>query len=252
MKMSGNTILLTGGGSGIGRALAEKLHAAGNQVIITGRNKGRLDDVIAANPGMIAMALDIADPQAIERFSGELIAAHPTLNVVINNAGIMEIEQIAKAPASLADAESTVVTNLLGPIRLTQALLPHLLTQDDAVLMTVSSGLAFVPLASAPTYSATKAGIHAWSMGIRQQLKDTSLQVIELAPPYVQTELLGEFQAHDPNAMPLSEFIDEVMAILTDNPDVEEVIVERCKPLRFAAENGNLRQMFDALASAGH
>lgn len=250
MQMTGNTILITGGGSGIGRALAEKFHGAGNQVIITGRNAAKLDDVVASNPGMVALSLDMADAQAITAFAAKLVADYPALNAVINNAGIMVPEQVAAAPKNLADAEATVVTNLLGPIRLTSALLPHLLKQQAATVMTVSSGLAFVPLASTPAYSATKAAIHSWSMAMRHQLKDTSVQVVELAPPYVQTELLGEFQASDPNAMPLAEFIDEVWAILSGDPQVAEVIVERCKPLRFAAENGNLHQMFDMLAAS--
>lgn len=248
MQMTGNTILITGGGSGIGRALAEKFHGAGNQVIITGRNAAKLDDVVAANPGMVALSLDVNDPQAIATFAAKLVADYPALNAVINNAGIMVPEQVTGAPANLADAEATVITNLLGPIRLTSALLPHLLKQQAATVMTVSSGLAFVPLASTPAYSATKAGIHSWSMAMRHQLKDASVQMIELAPPYVQTELMGEFQASDPNAMPLAEFIDEVWSILSGDPQVAEVIVERCKPLRFAAENGNLSQMFEMLA----
>lgn len=250
MQMTDNTILITGGGSGIGRALAETFHALGNQVIITGRNAARLDDVVAVNPGMVALSLDVTDPSAIAAFATKLASDYPTLNVVINNAGIMVPEKVTDAPANLADAEATVVTNLLGPIRLSTALLPHLLAQPHAAIMTVSSGLAFVPLASTPAYSASKAAIHSWSMAMRHQLKDSSVQVIELAPPYVQTELLGEFQASDPNAMPLADFIAEVTAILTDNPDIEEVIVERCKPLRNAEANGNLRQMFEMMATA--
>ncbi len=250
MQMTGNTVLITGGGSGIGRGLAEKFHALGNQVIITGRNAAKLDAVVAANPGMVALTLDMDDAGAIDAFAALVVADYPALNAVINNAGVMIPEKMADAPGNLADAEATIITNFLGPIRLTSALLPHLLAQVKATVMTVSSGLAFVPLASTPAYSATKAGIHSWSMAIREQLKDTSVEVIELAPPYVQTELLGEFQATDPNAMPLAEFIDEVIAILSANPDAEEVIVERCKPLRYAAENGNLKQLFDMLAAS--
>lgn len=146
----------------------------------------------------------------------------------------------------LAVAEETIETNLLGPIRLSAALLPHLLAQPRAALVTVSSGLAFVPLAATPVYSATKAAIHSWSMALRQQLKDSTVEVIEIAPPYVQTELLGPHQATDPDAMPLAEFTTEVMAILEAAPASGEVIVERCKPLRFAAENGNFAEVFAA------
>jgi uncharacterized oxidoreductase len=250
MKMSGNTILITGGGSGIGRALAEKFHALDNVVIISGRNMSRLADVAAANPGMVAMELDIADANSISRFAERIVADHPQLNVVINNAGIMIPETMNANPVDVAVADATVTTNLLGPIRLSSALLPHLAKQTEATLMTVSSGLAFVPLAMTPTYCATKAAIHSWSMAMRHQLKGSPVRVIELAPPYVQTELMGEHQAVDPHAMPLVEFIDEVIAILTDNPDAEEVIVERCKPLRYAAENGNFADIMAGLNGA--
>lgn len=249
MKMNGNTILITGGGSGIGRALAEAFHALGNSVIITGRRKSALDTVTAANPGMQAMVLDITDAEAIKGFAAEITKTHPALNIVIHNAGIMVAETIGGAPDYLDTAEATIATNLLGPIRLTAALLPHLKAQADASVVNVSSGLAFIPFVLTPTYSATKAGIHSYSMAIREQVKGTSVKVVEIAPPYVQTELMGEHQASDPNAMPLTDFISEVMQILTDNPDAKEVIVERCKPLRFAAESGNFEAMFAGVNS---
>ena len=247
MNITGNTILITGGGSGIGRALAEALHAKGNTVIIAGRRERVLDEVTQANPGMQSMLLDIQDKADIAAFAREAITRFPALNVVINNAGIMKPEQ----QIDLAIAEETIATNLLGPIRLTAALLPHLLAQPRASLVTVSSGLAFVPLAATPTYSATKAAIHSWSMALRHQLKDTSVEVIEIAPPYVQTELLGAHQLTDPDAMPLADFTNEVMAILESAPASGEVIVERCKPLRFAAESGNFAGVF-AMVNGQH
>jgi uncharacterized oxidoreductase len=249
MKMNGNTILITGGNSGIGRALAEAFHALGNQVIITGRRQATLDAVTAANPGMKGMVLDLSDAEAIKTFSAELAAAYPSLNAVINNAGIMVPEHIG---AGLATAEETITANLLGPIRLIAALLPQLSTQKDAAILTVSSGLAFVPMALTPTYSATKAAIHSYSMAIREQLKDAGPQVIEIVPPYVQTSLMSERQASDPNAMPLADFTSEVMDILTRQPDVKEVVVERCKPLRHAVENGNFDAMFNGINSMSH
>lgn len=172
----------------------------------------------------------------------------PALNAVVNNAGIMKTETV-QAGDHLATAEETIATNLLGPIRLTAALLPHLMAQPRAAVLTVSSGLAFVPLAATPTYSATKAAIHSWSIALREQLKDTAVEVIEIAPPYVQTELLGPHQAVDPAAMPLADFVDEVMAILEAQPESGEVIVERCKPLRFAEANGTFAPTFAALNS---
>jgi uncharacterized oxidoreductase len=248
MNITGNTILITGGGSGIGRALAEALQAKGNTIIIAGRRERALDAVTQANPGMQSMLLDIQDKADTEAFARQAVERFPALNVVINNAGIMKLEK----HVDLAIAEDTIATNLLGPIRLTAALLPHLLAQPRAAVVTVSSGLAFVPLAATPTYSATKAAIHSWSMALREQLKATPVEVIEIAPPYVQTELLGPHQATDPDAMPLADFIDEVMALIEAAPASGEVIVERCKPLRFAAENGNLAQMFAGLSARDH
>ncbi|UZF94450.1 SDR family oxidoreductase [Bosea sp. NBC_00550] len=246
MHITGNTILITGGGSGIGRALAEALHAKGNQVIIAGRRESVLDEVTAANPGMASMLLDIQDKADIEAFARQIVERFPKLNAVLNNAGIMKPENVPAAD-NLAIAEETIATNLLGPIRLTTALLPHLLKQQNATVLTVSSGLAFVPLAGTLTYSATKAAIHSWSIGLREQLKSTSVGVIEIAPPYVQTELLGPHQAVDPAAMPLADFIAEVMTILETRPDAAEVIVERCKPLRYAEATGTFANVFAAL-----
>lgn len=252
MKTTGNTILITGGNSGIGRALAEAFHRLGNRVIISGRRQETLDAVTAANPGIVSMAVDMGDAGSIRTFADKVVREHPDLNVVVHSAGIMKHEKLSEALDTLATAEETIATNLLGPIRLTAALLPHLVGREDAAILTVSSGLAFVPLATTPTYSATKAAIHAYSMGIRHQLKDTSVQVIEVAPPYVRTGLMGERQANDQNAMPLKDFIAEVIDILTNQPDAEEVIVERCRPLRYAAENGKVRDMFEMLVSLNH
>ena len=247
MNTTGNTILITGGGSGIGRALAEAFHAAGNRVVIAGRRQAALDEVTAANPGMASMTLDIDDPAAVGKFAGRVVAEHPELDVLINNAGIMRPEDLDQAPGYLDDAEAMVTTNLLGPIRLTAALLPHLRARPTSTIMMVSSGLAFVPLAATPTYCATKAAIHSYAVSLRHQLRDTTTAVIELAPPYVQTELLGTHQASDPRAMPLGEFIAEVMALLRDQPDAAEVIVGRCKPMRFAAQEGKADALFAAV-----
>ncbi len=238
MKITGNTILITGGGSGIGRGLAEAFHKLGNKVIIAGRRKQVLDETTTANPGMASAILNIEDAASIRSFAQKLTADFPTLNVVIHNAGIMRPEDFLNKPDA-ADAEAIITTNLLGPIRLTAALLPHLLKQPHATIMTVSSGLAFVPLALTPTYCATKAAIHSWSESLRYQLKSTNIEVIELVPPYVQTELMGPGQAADPRAMPLKDYIAETIEIIKTQPNATEILVERVKPLRFADPNGN-------------
>ncbi|HVJ05521.1 MAG TPA: SDR family oxidoreductase [Candidatus Saccharimonadales bacterium] len=248
MKMTGNTILITGGGSGIGRALAENFHAHGNHVIIAGRRKQVLDEVTAANPGMKSLILNIEDRAAIRSFAARIAKEYPALNVVINNAGIMRPEDLLTPPDDLADAESIVATNLLGPIRLTAALMPVLRKQPYSTIMNVSSGLAFVPLTSTPTYCATKAAIHSYSQSLRSQLKGSTTEVLELIPPYVQTDLMDG--ASDPRAMPLKEFIAEVMQILNTQPQACEICVERVKPLRFAAEGGHYDQVFTGLNEA--
>lgn len=256
MQLTGNTILITGGASGIGRGLAEAFHALGNTVIIAGRRRAALDETTKANPGMASYVLDVEDPQAIGAFAAKIAAAHPNLNVLINNAGVMRPENLLAQQGDLADAETMIAANLLGPIRLTSALLPQLAKQSRAAIMTVSSGLAFLPLASTPTYSATKAAIHSYLQSLRYQLRNTAIQVLELAPPYVQTELLGPAQASDPRAMPLKDFIAETMAILKASPDATEILVEPVKPLRFAEANGGYAAFFktfnDAMAATAH
>ncbi|OLP59433.1 oxidoreductase [Xaviernesmea oryzae] len=235
MKQSGNTILITGGTSGIGRALAERFQAAGNTVIIAGRRQGLIDEVVAANPGMRGYTLDIDSTAGIESFANDVLAQNPELNVLINNAGIMRFEDAA-AVRDLADAEATITTNLLGPIRLTNALVGHLKSRPDAAIVNVTSGLAFVPLVATPTYSATKAALHSYTVSLREILKD-AVEVIELAPPAVQTDLTPG-QRDRPGYMPLGDFIDQVMALFSQQPTPSEILVEQVKFLRNAEAEG--------------
>lgn len=231
MKSTDNTILVTGGGSGIGEALAQRLHDAGNTVIVAGRRKEALDAAIAGRERMHAVTLDIDDTAAIEQFAQAVIAEYPALNVLVNNAGVMKLED-ASTHRDLADAEATIVTNLLGPIRLTNALIDHLVAQPDAAIVNLTSGLAFVPLVAAPTYSATKAAIHSYTVSLRRVL-DGKVEVIEIAPPGVQTGLTPG-QETRPGYMPLDEFADEVMSLWTAQPTPAEILVERVRPLRNA------------------
>ena len=247
MNISGNTILITGGGSGIGRGLAEALQALGNQVIIAGRRKSVLDETTAANPGMKSATLNIEDADSIRAFAEQIQKDYPALNVVIHNAGIMRPENL-KSP-DLADAEAIITTNLLGPMRLNAGLLPLLLKQPHSTVMTVSSGLAYVPLALTPTYCATKAAVHSWTQSLRHQLKDTKVEVLEIIPPYVQTELTGAQQASDPRAMPLKDYIAETIDILKTQPTPAEICVERVKFLSCAAESGKYDEAFSTLNS---
>ncbi len=241
--MNGNTILVTGGGTGIGRALAEALHGAGNTVIVAGRRAEPLDAVVAANPGMHALVLDVADPAAIASVSQRITAEYPALNVLINNAGIMQTENALTDPVDLAVAEATVATNLLGPIRLTAALLPLLRTQPSATVVNVTSGLAFVPRADTPTYSATKAAMHSYSLSLRHLLRETAVQVIELAPPLVATDLTPG-QRDNPRAMPLDAFIAESMALLAAHAGATDILVERVMLQRHAEKRGDFDKVF--------
>jgi uncharacterized oxidoreductase len=248
MNLTGNTILITGGGSGIGRGLAEELHKLGNQVVIAGRRKQVLDETTDVNPGMKSLTLDIESSAAIRSFAAQVAADFPSLNVLVNNAGIMRPEKLLAEQTDLADAEATVAANLLGPIRLTAALLPLLRKQPRSTIMNVSSGLAFVPLALTPTYCATKAAIHSYTQSLRYQLKPTTTEVLELIPPYVQTNLMDG--AEDPRAMPLDKYIAEVMEILKTQPTPREICVENVKGLRFSAESGKYDAIFQGLNAA--
>jgi uncharacterized oxidoreductase len=245
MKQTGNTILVTGGGSGIGQALAQRWHDAGNHVIVTGRRRQVLDAAIAGRARMTAYVVDVTDPAGVDAFVRDVIAAHPRLNVLVNNAGVYAAEKIA-ARRDLADAARMVATNLLGPIRMTDALIGHLGAQPDAAIINVSSGLAFVPYPAAPTYSATKAALHAYTAAIRPLLKG-KVEVIEIVPPQVQTEL-APGQSQDPNSIPLDAFADEVMALLHAPVTPAEVCVEGVRYFREAEANGRFDDALQMLA----
>jgi uncharacterized oxidoreductase len=227
MKMNGNTILITGGGSGIGRGLAEAFFKRGNEVIITGRRLSRLKAVCDANPGMIAVELDIRDPAAVRRVAAQTAADHPALNVLVNNAGIMELDDVA-GPVDEELLVATVTTNLGGPIRMSGALVGHLKTQKCAVIINVSSILAFVPLVPTAAYSATKAALHSYTLSQRYKLRDIGIRVIEIVPPWVRTELLNSLE--EDRAMPLDAFIEAAMAMLAT--DAEEILVGQAPQMR--------------------
>jgi uncharacterized oxidoreductase len=227
MKLTENTIFITGGGTGIGHGLAEALHKLGNKVIISGRRKEALGAATKANPGMDSVELDVSDPASIAAVAKKLIADYPALNVLINNAGIMLIDDAA---GKIDDQilTSTVTTNLLGPIRLTSALIEHLKKQAKATVIYNTSALAFVPLALTAVYSATKAALHSYVLSQRYKLKGTSVSVLEISPPWVQTDLLNS--SKEPRAMPLKAFIEETIKVLGTN--AEEILVEQAKPFR--------------------
>ena len=251
MKSSGNTILITGGGSGIGQALAQRFHDAGNTVIVAGRRRSALEETIAGRANMHAIELDVESTDGVADFTHRLLADHPAINVLINNAGIMRFEALDKS-RDLADAEATIATNLLGPIRLIDALTDHLIRTPDAAIVNVTSGLAFVPMFATPTYNDTKAAIHSYTVSLREALAG-KVEVIELAPPGVQTALTPG-QETRPGYQPLDEFVNEVMALFAQVPTPPEILVERVKFLRNAEAEGRfeatLHQLNEAAAKA--
>jgi uncharacterized oxidoreductase len=225
MQLTGNTIFITGATSGIGRALAEQFHARGNQVIIGGRRQALLNEVTEANPGMAAIRLDIADAASILDAAREVTARFPTLNVLVNNAGVMPFDDPAGALDDAA-SEGLVFTNLLGPVRMTAALIEQLKSRPRSTIINTTSVLAYVPVASNALYSATKAALHSYTLSQRFALRNTSVRVQEIAPPWVETGLVGS----DPRAMPLSVFIAETMEKL--GGDDEEIVVDAIKAIR--------------------
>lgn len=254
MKLTGNTILVTGGTSGIGRGLAEALHDKGNKVIIAGRRQNLLDEITSANPGMKSIRLDVEDAASIKAMVETVRRDYPELNVVFNNAGIARYEDYTADSIDMSASDSIINTNITSVLHITAELLPLLRKQKSATIVTTTSGLAFVPLAMAPTYSATKAFLHSWLQSLRFQLKDTAVEILELAPPYVQTELGGKAQAEDPAAMPLAEYVAEVMSLLGKGNEPDgEVLVERVKELRWAiGEKQTYEKVFAGLNSQKH
>ncbi len=244
MQSTGNTIFITGGGSGIGRELALRFNHLGNTVIVSGRRIAPLQETIAGRKNMHAIELDVDNPDEINAVAQRVVAEYPKINILINNAGIMRYEDLSRK-SDLHDAQAQMTTNLLGPIRLTNALVDHLKARPNAAIVNVSSGLAFVPRADAAVYSATKAAIHSYTVSLREQLKDR-VKVVELIPPALRTELTPG-QSGREGYMPLDQFIDEVMEQFLQQPTPNEIVVERARVQRLAEREGRFDQVFDRI-----
>ncbi|TVT54129.1 SDR family NAD(P)-dependent oxidoreductase [Amycolatopsis rhizosphaerae] len=249
MDISGNTIFIPGSTSGIGLALALALQDRGNTVIVGGRRTELLERIAAEHPGLGTVRIDTTDAASIGAAAEEVLARYPDLNVLITMAGVMRIEDWHQPETFLASAESVVTTNLLGPIRLIAAFVEHLRTRPDATIVTVSSGLAFAPLKITPSYNASKAAIHLLSESLRLQLADTTVKVVELVPPAVRTALLPG-QEESGFAMPLEEFVSEVVTLLETRPEAKEIQVERVKFLRYGEARGDYDQVVQTLNAA--
>jgi uncharacterized oxidoreductase len=193
MKLLHRTILITGGTSGIGLELAKQLHERSNTVIVTGRDQGKLDAAGRALPGIHAVKSDVGDAGAIAALYDSILSQFPALDTLINNAGIMRNLNLNRA-RDLTDVTREIEINFSGPLRMVQQFLPHLKVRKDALIVNISSGLAFIPMPISPVYCATKAAIHSFTQSLRVQLNGTGVTVIELAPPGVETPLFrGEF-----------------------------------------------------------
>ncbi|GAB3252092.1 SDR family oxidoreductase [Kineosporia babensis] len=243
MNISGNTIFVAGGTQGIGLALAQRFQAAGNTVVIGGRRPEVLAE-LKARHGFGTVVLDTTDPASVLRARDEVLQQYPDLDVLVAMAGIMKVENVL-GPDFLAGAESIVATNVNGPLRLISAFLEHLRSRPRAAVLTVSSGLAHLPLAVTPTYNASKAFVHLFTESIRLQLAGTSVQVIELVPPAVRTELLPGGSDVE-QYMPLDDFADETMALLEAEPEAHEILVKTVHFLRYAEVEGR----YDAAVAA--
>lgn len=244
MDITTDTVFIPGATSGIGLALAVRLRAHGATVIIGGRRRELLDS-LATEHHLGAVHLDTTDPASVRAAAAEVTERWPELNAVVLMAGIMAAEDWRTAEA-LETAESVVTTNVLGPVRLVAALLDHLRTRPAASIVTVSSGLAFVPLQITPSYNASKAFIHMFSESLRLQLAGTGVRVQELVPPAVRTDLMPGHADH-PHGMPLDEYADEVISLLQDRPEASEILVERVRPLRYAEARGSYAEVVGAL-----
>ncbi|OFB41212.1 oxidoreductase [Mycolicibacterium sp. (ex Dasyatis americana)] len=249
MKISGNTIFIPGSTSGIGLALALALAAKGNTVIVGGRRTELLEQIATEHPELETVRIDTADPDSITAAAATVLGDHPDLNVVIAMAGIMAIEDWHTPEGFLRSAEATITTNVLGPIRLIAAFTEHLQAQPDATIITVSSGLAFAPLRATPSYNASKAAIHMLTESVRMQLADTSVELVELIPPSVATDLVPG-QRESSFAMPLDDFVSEVVDLLERRPDAKEIQVDRVKFLRYGEARGDYDEVVATLNAA--
>jgi uncharacterized oxidoreductase len=248
MKLTGNTVLIVGGTSFIGRELAKSLHALGNRVIVAGRRRELLDQMIADHPGMSGIAVDLNDPVSLANFTFEVRTQFPEMNVVFANAGISRPEDMTSKDWTTADAEQVIETNILGVLRVIGMVLPMLKGKDNAAIVATSSNLAFMPRVDFPTYCASKAFLHSWLQSLRHQLRHDAIEVLELAPPYVQTELTGAAQATDPRAIAVDDYVAQVVELLEkqDHPR-GEILLQRDLARRWAERDGTYEEIYAAM-----
>lgn len=214
MKLSGNTILITGGSRGIGLQMAKAFLKEGNTVIITGRNAEQLEKIKAEHPELHTIQSDAGSPEDIQKLKTQIEKDFHELNILINNAGIMHQIDLQKHELSSEDLVKEITVNLNGTIWMNDAFIPLLKGKPNAATVSVSSGLAFAPLPITPVYCATKAGVHSYTMSLRVQLRNTSIKVFELAPPGTETDMMGSFDPEDMKGstpMPVDKMVNVFM-----------------------------------------
>lgn len=239
MDISNRTVLIVGGTSGIGLGLARRFAAAGSTVVVGGRNTSNLDD-------LETVVIDVTDTDSIIRAREEVLSNHPDLDVVVTMSGVMFLEDL-RDPAHIAQAETTINVNLLGTIRVIDAFTAHLINLGSGDIITVTSGIGFLPFPLMPTYGASKAGVHAYSESLRAHLIGTGVEVTELIPPAVATA--GQ-EKINPAALPLDAFLDEITALLTETPTPKEIVVKAAERLRWAERDGTYTDLLEQRAQS--
>ncbi len=226
MNLTGHTILITGGATGIGLALAAELARRGNEIIVCGRPAARLERAAEWIPRLHTRIADVSDASSRRDLVRWLLAEHPKLNVLVNNAGVQHLFSVAAGERDLERADEEISINLLAPIHLTAELIPHLLQQPASAIVNVSSGLGFAPLAHMPVYCATKAAMHSLTMSMRHQLRTTSVRVFEVIPPIVASELGGAHRPPQVNASAMSAETPAQQLPEGRQKDVPEIPIE--------------------------
>lgn len=234
MKLTNRTVLIVGGTSGIGLELAHRFAKDGNTVVVGGRKPEPQD-------GLQSVRIDVTDPTSVLRARDEVLAAHPDLDVVVTMSGVLLTEDL-RDPAHITDAENMVATNLLGTIRVIDAFSPHLIGRGAGTIITVSSGIAFLPFPLMATYGATKAAVHSYTESLRAHLAGTGVEVAELVPPAVATPAMAKL---NPAAVPVDDYLDEVMELLAVEPTTREIIAGAALPLRWAERDGTYAELLE-------
>ncbi len=238
MDITNRTVFIAGATSGIGLELARRFAAAGSTVVVGGRRADLLEQLAAE--GFATVPIDVTDQASVDKARDTILSTHPNLDTIVTMSGVMILEDL-RDPAHFSDAAKTIDTNLLGTIRLIDAFTPHLIDRGAGTIITVTSGIGFLPFPPMPTYAASKAGVHAYSEALRAQLDGTGVEVAELVPPAVATT--PEFAERNPRALGLADFATEVMDLLQADPTPHEILVRGVLMHRWAERDGTYAEL---------